>query len=144
MGVVPTEKAGVGSAVNDATRLFGAALGVAVIGSIAASLYGSRLGTTIPHDIPAHAALAARGSLGGALVAAQNLARAGLVVPARHLSGVAIGAFLHSLDSLRVAAAIAFGGAAMAAILLPSRPGSTSTTVDVEVVELVEVDAEAS
>src|SRR5439155_2051514 len=53
MGVVPTEKAGVGSAVNDATRLFGAALGVAVIGSIAASLYGSRLGTTIPHDLPA-------------------------------------------------------------------------------------------
>ncbi|MBV9665086.1 MAG: DHA2 family efflux MFS transporter permease subunit, partial [Actinobacteria bacterium] len=35
LGAVPTEKAGVGSAVNDATRLFGAALGVAVIGSIA-------------------------------------------------------------------------------------------------------------
>src|SRR5207248_2037744 len=31
MGAVPTAKAGVGSAVNDATRLFGAALGVAVM-----------------------------------------------------------------------------------------------------------------
>src|SRR5439155_23234226 len=43
MGVVPREKAGVGSAVNDATRLFGAALGVAVVGSVATSLYTDRL-----------------------------------------------------------------------------------------------------
>src|SRR5262249_25000426 len=48
MGAVPIEKAGVGSAVNDATRLFGAALGVAVIGSIASSLYQTRLGATMP------------------------------------------------------------------------------------------------
>ena len=41
MGAVPKAKAGVGSAVNDATRLFGGTLGVAVIGSIAASLYSS-------------------------------------------------------------------------------------------------------
>ena len=34
MGVVPTERAGVGSAVNDATRLLGATLGVAVIGMV--------------------------------------------------------------------------------------------------------------
>ena len=122
MGVVATDKAGVGSAVNDATRLFGAALGVAVIGSIAASLYGSRLGATIPHGLPTRAAGAARGSVGGALVAAQALGRAGLAVPARHLSAAAIGAFLHSLGSLRVAGVVALGGAVMAAALLPSRP----------------------
>jgi hypothetical protein len=126
MGAVPTDKAGVGSAVNDATRLFGAALGVAVIGSIAASLYGSRLGATIPHDLPPHAALAARGSLGGALVAAQNLARAGHAIPAQHLRIAAVGAFLHSLGSLRIAGAIALGGAIMAAALLPSRPRVTA------------------
>ena len=39
MGVVPKAKAGVGSAVNDATRLLGGTLGVAVIGSVYASLY---------------------------------------------------------------------------------------------------------
>ena len=123
MGVVPTEKAGVGSAVNDATRLFGAALGVAVIGSIAASLYGSRLGTTIPHDLPAQAAIAAKGSVGGALVAAHRLAHAGLAVPAHELSTAAVGAFLHSFgNALRVAAGIALGGAIMAAALLPARP----------------------
>jgi EmrB/QacA subfamily drug resistance transporter len=123
LGAVPNEKAGVGSAVNDATRLFGAALGVAVIGSVAASLYGSRLGLTIPHELPAQAAHAARGSLGGALVAAQHLGRAGLVVPARRLVAAATGAFVHSFNgSLNVAGVIALAGAAMAAALLPARP----------------------
>ena len=125
MGAVSKEKAGVGSAVNDATRLFGATLGVAVIGSVAASLYASRLGTTIPHGLPIQAALAAKGSVGGALVAAQGLGRAGLAIPAHNLSVAAIGAFLHSLHGgCTVAGVVALGGAIMAAALLPSRPGA--------------------
>jgi hypothetical protein len=123
MGVVPKEKAGVGSAVNDATRLFGATLGVAVIGSIAASLYASHLGATLPHAIPLRDALAAKGSVGGALVAAQNLGRAGLVIPGHDLSVAAIGAFLHSFaGGCRVAGVVAAGGAVLAAALLPARP----------------------
>ncbi|MGA2925785.1 MAG: hypothetical protein ABSG43_07280 [Solirubrobacteraceae bacterium] len=39
MGLVPKARAGVGSAVSDATRPFGGTLGVAVIGSVYASLY---------------------------------------------------------------------------------------------------------
>ncbi len=133
MGVVPKEKAGVGSAVNDATRLFGATLGVAVIGSIAASLYASRLGTTIPPDLPLQAAAAAKGSVGGALVAAQGLQQAGLPVPAQALATSAIDAFLHSFAwSLRVAGLVAFGGAILAAALLPSRPGR-KTSSDIEI-----------
>jgi hypothetical protein len=142
MGAVPTEKAGVGSAVNDATRLFGAALGVAVIGSIASSLYRSRLAATIPHGLPAQATVAAKGSIGGALVAAQTLRAAGLAVPAHALSSAATGAFLHSMTgSFRVAGAIALGGALMAALLLPSRPTAprphveTVITVDGESLE---------
>ena len=123
MGAVPTAKAGVGSAVNDATRLFGAALGVAVIGSVAASLYGSRLGATIPHGLPVQAALAAKSSVGGALVASQGLRHAGLALSAQGLGAAAIGAFLHSLaGGCRVAGSVALGGAFMAAALLPSRP----------------------
>jgi hypothetical protein len=38
MGAVPRAKAGVGSAINDATRILGGTLGVAVIGSLYASL----------------------------------------------------------------------------------------------------------
>jgi len=123
MGAVPTDKAGVGSAVNDATRLFGAALGVAVLGSVAASLYHTRLGTTLPAGLPAQASSAARNSVGSALIAAQHLRQAGQTAPANALTRGAIGAFLHSLSgSLRVAGAIALGGSAMAAALLPSRP----------------------
>ena len=123
LGAVPTDKAGVGSAVNDATRLFGAALGVAVIGSVAASLYASRLRATIPAGLPARAALAAKGSVGGALVAAQSLRHAGQVVPAHDLTVSAVGAFLHSLaGGCRVAGGVALAGAVIAAALLPSRP----------------------
>src|SRR5207244_4561660 len=48
MGVVPKAKAGVGSAVNDASRLVGATLGVAVIGSVYNSLFTSRLSASLP------------------------------------------------------------------------------------------------
>jgi hypothetical protein len=44
MSAVPPRRAGMGSATNDATRELGAALGVAVMGSIAASHYASRVG----------------------------------------------------------------------------------------------------
>ena len=43
MGSLPLARAGVGSAVNDTTRQVGGAVGVAVIGSVYASLYGSHV-----------------------------------------------------------------------------------------------------
>src|SRR5204863_166667 len=53
MGAIPRAKAGVGSAVNDSTRLIGGTLGVAVIGSVYASVYASRLTATMPATVPA-------------------------------------------------------------------------------------------
>ena len=134
MGAVPTEKAGVGSAVNDATRLFGAALGVAVIGSIAASLYHSRLASTAPANLPAPASAAAKGSVGGALVAAKTLGARGLAGPAQGLVSSAVGAFEHSLNgALHVAGVIALLGAVMAALLLPARPRTAEDAAPNEV-----------
>jgi len=43
MGSLPPARAGVGSAVNDTVREFGGALGVAVIGSVAATSYASSM-----------------------------------------------------------------------------------------------------
>jgi len=60
MGAVPKEKAGVALAVNGSTRLFGGTLGVAVIGSVAASLYTSQLAAVLHADLPARALTAAR------------------------------------------------------------------------------------
>src|SRR5438105_2212126 len=63
---LPLNKAGVGSAVNDTTRELGGALGVAVMGSLVASLYRG--------DLPA-SAHAATASLGAGLQAAAALPR---------------------------------------------------------------------
>jgi EmrB/QacA subfamily drug resistance transporter len=123
MGAVPRHKAGIASAVNGSTRLFGGTLGVAVIGSVAASLYTSRLAALLPPGLPPRALTAARGSVGGAAVAAQHLARAGLGGPAGALDRAAVAAFLHSLTgACLVAAGVAAAGVVLVAFLLPARP----------------------
>ena len=123
MGAVPPAKAGVGSAVNDATRLFGGTLGVAVIGSVAASLYASRLSATLPARLPQAAVSAARGSVGGAVIASHRLAQLGRGAAAHDLANAATQAFLHSLSGgCLVAAGVAVAGALVAALLLPARP----------------------
>ena len=45
MGCCRVRKAGVGSAMNDTTRQIGGAVGVAVVGSVMTSVYGSRGGS---------------------------------------------------------------------------------------------------
>ena len=47
MGSLPRAKAGVGSAMNDTTRQVGGAFGVAVVGSVMTSVYGSRVAAAI-------------------------------------------------------------------------------------------------
>jgi EmrB/QacA subfamily drug resistance transporter len=127
MGAVPKAKAGVGSAVNDATRLFGGTLGVAVIGSIAASLYRNRLAAHVPAHLPVRATSAARESVGGALIASHVLSRAGLPQAGHALAQDATGAFLHSLaGGCIVAAGVSIAGAVMAALFLPARPKAES------------------
>ncbi|MGX2995269.1 MFS transporter [Streptomyces sp. JNUCC 64] len=48
MGAVPEERAGVGSALNDTIQQMGAALGVAVLGSVVADGFADRLPATAP------------------------------------------------------------------------------------------------
>src|SRR6185312_614726 len=45
MGSLSADKAGVGSAVNDTTRELGGTLGVAIVGSVFASVYSGRVGS---------------------------------------------------------------------------------------------------
>jgi len=126
MGAVPKHKAGVGSAVNDATRLFGGTLGVAVIGSLTASLYTSRLAATLPAGLPARAISAARGSVGGAVIAAQQTSHAGFAQLGSRLKDAAVLAFLHSFaGGCLVAGAVAAAGALVAIFGLPARPADS-------------------
>jgi hypothetical protein len=117
MGVVPKEKAGIGSAVNDATRELGATLGVAIIGSVYASLYVSGL-EDAAGSLPAPALDAASDSIGAALAVSNQLGPAGQPLleasQAAFFDGFQIGCL--------VAAGVLFAGAAFAARFLPSRP----------------------
>ncbi|CAN5492759.1 MFS transporter [soil metagenome] len=72
MSAVPARRAGTGSAMNDATRELGAALGVAVLGSLAASRYGHAVDRVID-TIPIGSQSAIRSSLPTALAEAKNL-----------------------------------------------------------------------
>jgi EmrB/QacA subfamily drug resistance transporter len=123
MGAVPKAKSGVGSAMNDATRLFGGTLGVAIIGSVAASLYSNRLAATLAPALPARAVTAAKGSVGGAIIASHELSKLGLTRASEGLAHTATNAFLYSLSGgCLVAGGVALAGAVMAALLLPARP----------------------
>jgi hypothetical protein len=70
LSVLPPAKAGVGSAVNDATREAGGTLGVAVLGSIFTSLYANHLTGTAFGELPGHAVSAAQNSVAAALATA--------------------------------------------------------------------------
>ena len=72
MTAVPSRRAGAGSAMNDASRELGAALGVAVMGSIAASQYADRV-DTLASGLAPGLAETARSSLAGALRAAEQI-----------------------------------------------------------------------
>ncbi len=123
MGVVPKAKAGVGSAVNDATRLLGGTLGVAVIGSVFASLYASRLTSALPAGLPAGDAQTAHGSLGAALTVGGKVAQAGHPTLAAAIHDAASSAFFDGFQTANyVAAGVAAAGAVMALALLPAQP----------------------
>jgi EmrB/QacA subfamily drug resistance transporter len=119
MASLPKEKAGAGAAVNDTTRELGGTLGVAVVGSVFASVYGPRIGEFLAqYPVPAEAVGAAKESVAAALSVAQQ-APAALQAS---FTDAAASAFVRgmSLGSL-VAAAVAFAGGVAAAVFLPGR-----------------------
>ena len=114
---LPAALAGVGSAVNDATRNLGSVLGVAVVGSVAASAYASHLGQFNAAG-PA-AATVARGSVGAAAAIAHHIGGA----PGAALFRDAASAFVTGADrGIVVAAAATLAGVIVAVRALRGRP----------------------
>jgi EmrB/QacA subfamily drug resistance transporter len=123
MGAISRRKAGVGSAVNDSTRLVGGTLGVAVIGSVYASVYGARLTGTLPAIVPGRVAAIAHESVGAAYVAAGKLAAIGQPALGQAVHLASTNAFLHGLTvGALVAGGVAAAGALLAALFLPAQP----------------------
>ncbi|MFD3728490.1 MFS transporter [Streptomyces sp. NPDC058671] len=73
VGAVPPEKAGSAGALSQISNEFGAALGVATLGTLGLAVYRDRVADTVPATVPADAAEAARDSVSGAAAATQNL-----------------------------------------------------------------------
>lgn len=71
IGSVPQAKAGAAAALNETGSQLGFALGIAVLGSVSSAVYRSRI--AVSPGVPTAAASASRGSLAGAVAAAQDL-----------------------------------------------------------------------
>ena len=143
MGSLPRSQAGVGSAVNDTTRSLGGALGVAVMGSVASSIFTSRIGSALIH-VPSAFAAQARTSVGAAVTVGRH-APGSL---GQNLIEAARQAFVSGSDqAMIVAMAAAVLGSIVAARFLPARARndapSTAQVADAVArpLELVAVDA---
>ena len=91
MQVLPPARAGVGSAVNDATRELGGTLGVAVVGSLFSSLYGSRLASLLDGRIDAATLAEAQDSVGFADALAARVPGVGAAVDEAFVTGLSVG-----------------------------------------------------
>ncbi|MDT7731996.1 MAG: hypothetical protein QOK45_2249, partial [Mycobacterium sp.] len=118
MGAVPDEKQGVASAVNDTTREVGAAIGIAVAGSVVAAQYSNVLRSALA-GFPEQVRGPALESL------AQALAVAGQMGPqGRQVAQLAESAFLQSMHlSLLILAVIIAVAAVFVGIWAPGRNG---------------------
>ncbi len=115
MSAVPAANAGVGSAVNDAARQVGAALGVAVLGSALNSVYGSHMAAATAH-VPAAAAGLAKNSVGGAAEVAAQLGGSA----AAALSSAANAAYMAGFASAtRVGVALVLAGTLLVLARMP-------------------------
>lgn len=117
LSVLPAAKAGIGSAVNDATREAGGTLGVAVIGSVFSSIYLHHLASTPVHALPSGLYKLAGSSVGAAYAIA---GRAPAGVSSDLTAGVTT-SFMSGLHTAcLVAAAVCWAGA-LGALRLPGR-----------------------
>jgi hypothetical protein len=116
MGSLPLAKAGVGSAMNDTTRMVGGALGVAVLGSILASSYGAAIAPALG-GVPPQVAAAAGDSIGAASTIAGQLGAQG-----QALLQAARAAYIEGMgDAVLVGSAVAAAGAVLVLLFLPAR-----------------------
>ena len=127
MGAVSRRQAGVGSAVNDSTRLLGGTLGVAVIGSVYASLFRSRLTAGFPAGLPGPISAVAHQSVGAAYAVSARVAAAGHPALGQAIHHAATNAFLRGLSvGCLVAGGVAAAGAILAALYLPAQPAAAA------------------
>ena len=125
MGSLPLGKAGVGSAVNDTTRQVGGALGVAIVGSVLSSVYGTKIADFMGEaGLPAKAIDGARDGLGSALAIAGKVGGP----EGAAIAGQARAAFVEALHGGAIVASVA--AAVGAVVVIRSLPSHAPTIGD--------------
>ncbi len=124
MGSLPADRAGVGSATNDAAMQVGGALGVGVLGTALSLRYQHLVGPVLLHvplSDPVRRVI--ESSLGGALAVAARAPRpegTALALEARH-------AFVQGMDlALVIAAVVVAAAAVLVMVFLPARAEPTA------------------
>jgi DHA2 family multidrug resistance protein-like MFS transporter len=69
----PPEKTGTAAGVMETSGELGMSLGIALLGSLSALVYRTRIAGDVPETVPADAARAAQDTIGGAMAAAEEL-----------------------------------------------------------------------
>jgi MFS transporter, DHA2 family, multidrug resistance protein len=117
VGSAPPEKAGIASAISETSAELGGALGIALLGSLAAYIYRSRMADVALDGIDPETAGSIRNSLASALQRAADLPAASPVVQA------ARSAFMDAYHLTALLAAVALVGlAALVLTALPKQP----------------------
>jgi EmrB/QacA subfamily drug resistance transporter len=133
MGSLSADKAGVGSAVNDTTRELGGTLGVAIVGSVFASVYTSRLGSDpalsqLPEGI--------RGTMERSMAAAQQVVGQLPQGVMPDIRAAVNDAFLDGMQvGSLVSAAIALAAAVIVAWMLPAKARQSASAPAAEQTE---------
>jgi EmrB/QacA subfamily drug resistance transporter len=120
--VLPPARAGVGSAVNDATRELGGTLGVAVVGSVFSSVYAAHLADGAFGRLPAGALASAQDSVGAARAIGAGSPELTDAMQQAFLSGLSTSSLLIGL--------LCLAGAAVAARTLPGRVAHPPVAVE--------------
>ena len=125
MSSLPREKAGVGSAVSNTVRQVAGALGVAILGSVLASVYRHQVGDAAA-ELPGPAGDAVKESISGAYGAADRLGPAGGAV-----IDAANGAFITAMHwTAAIGAIVAALGVLMVVRWMPGKAAPEPQAVD--------------
>ena len=129
MTTVPAHQAGAGSAINDTIREVGGALGIAIVGSLAAAVYRSQLThALIAQRAPGLVVRIATSSVAAADAAGRQAGGAS----GRELVAAAHSAFVNAMAmGVRVAAGVALVSAVAAIFALPRRREVQATQIAV-------------
>jgi DHA2 family multidrug resistance protein-like MFS transporter len=129
VGAAPAERAGAASAISETGAELGGALGISILGSIGIAIYRGEVGRSMPVDVPAAVADAARDTLGGAIGAASQLP----TEIGTALASVARSAFVEGMQvAATISAVVAVGVAILALIALRDVRTDPEPAIDVD------------